>query len=507
MDQRLPGRRPYPASPSQPPSGASPHSGTPVAGTPVAGIAEAVEAVEAAGAGGAGGAVGTPLRRQLLTAIAGVTAVAVVLFAIPLAVAVQRLYRNDAVTALERDATRVAAAAPDDEAQHPRPIQLPAGLRSRLTVGIYRTDGLLLTGAGPARSAPAAEAADGRLYQAVEGGALTVAAPIPSDEGVSATVRVSMPYDAVTDRTDRAWLLMMALAFLVVVLAAALARYQAGRLAGPLERLTRAAQALGDGDFTIRAQRSGVREADTAELALQATAVRLGTLLDRERAFSADVSHQLRTPLTGLLLGLESALERPGADLTAAIRTAVQRGEHLQEIIDDLLSLARDTSPGRETIDIDALLEDAKTRWQGQLAAAGRPLRITIQRPLPEVRSLPSAIRQILDVLIDNATTHGAGTVTIEAVDIGTGLAIDVGDEGAGVTEGADIFARRTTATGNDGENGHGIGLAFARSLAEAADGRLTLRRPAPPVFTLLLPAVEQRTTPDTDTTEPISEA
>src|SRR3954451_336633 len=101
MDQRLPGRRPHPTSPSQPPSGASPHSGTPVAGTPVAGIAEAA---------GGGGAVGTPLRRQLLPAIAGVTAVAVVLFAIPLAVAVQRLYRNDAFTALERDATRVAAA-------------------------------------------------------------------------------------------------------------------------------------------------------------------------------------------------------------------------------------------------------------------------------------------------------------------------------------------------------------------------------------------------------------
>lgn len=444
---------------------------------------------------GAARSGGTPLRRQLLTAIAGVTTVAVVLFAIPLAIAVQRLYRNEAITSLERDATRVAAAAPDDEVKHPRPVPLPAGLRSHLTVGIYRTDGQLLAGAGPARSRPAADAADGRLHQALEDGALTVSAPIPSDEGVTASVRVSMPYGAIRERTDRAWLLMAALALLIVLLAATLARYQAGRLAGPLERLTRAAQALGDGDFTIRAQRSGVREADTAELALEATARRLGTLLDRERSFSADVSHQLRTPLTGLLLGLESALERPGADLIAAIRTAVQRGEHLQEIIDDLLSLARDTGPGRETIDVEALFDDVKTRWEGQLAAAGRPLLTTVQRPLPEVRSLPSAIRQILDVLIDNAATHGAGAVTVEAVDIGTGLAIDVGDEGPGVADGVDIFARRQSAARDGAGNGHGhgIGLAFARSLAEAADGRLVLRRPAPPVFTLLLPAAEQR--------------
>ncbi|HEX6469452.1 MAG TPA: HAMP domain-containing sensor histidine kinase [Streptosporangiaceae bacterium] len=436
---------------------------------------------------------GTPLRRQLLTAIAGITTVAVVMFALPLAIAVQRLDRSDAVTELERDATRVAAVIPDDEARHPRPVRPPEGLRSRLTVGVYRTNGRLITGAGPAWSVPAADAADGRLHQTVEDHALTVTAPIPSEQGVTATVRVSMPYDAITDRAHRAWLLMAALALLVLLLAATLARYQAGRLAGPLERLTRAAQALGDGDFTIRAQRSGVREADTAELALEATAHRLGTLLDRERAFSADVSHQLRTPLTGLLLGLESALERPGADLTAAIRTAVRRGEHLQEIIDDLLSLARDTGPGRETIDVDALLQEVHSRWAGQLAAAGRPLRITVQRSLPEVRSLPTAIRQILDVLIDNAATHGAGAVTVEAVDTGTGLAIDVGDQGAGVAEGIDIFARRRTTAGDGDGNGHGIGLAFARALAEAAGGRLVLRHPAPPVFTLLLPAAAER--------------
>jgi signal transduction histidine kinase len=440
---------------------------------------------------------GTPLRRQLLTAIAGVTTVAVVMFAIPLGIVVQRLYRNEAITQLERDATRVAAATPDDEAHRPRPVRLPAGLRSRLTVGIYSTTGRLLTGSGPARSDPQADASDGRLHQGNEGNALTVSAPIPSDEGVTATVRVSMPYDAITDRTERTWLLMAALVLLVVLLAAALARYQAGRLARPLERLTRAAQALGDGDFTIRAQRSDVREAAAAELALEATARRLGSLLDRERAFSADVSHQLRTPLTGLLLGLESALERPGADLTAAIRTAVQRGEHLQEIIDDLLSLARDTGPGVETIDVDGLLDDVQERWTGHLAAAGRPLRITVQRSLPEVRSVPSAIKQILDVLIDNAATHGAGRITVEAVDIGTGMAIDVGDEGPGVTEGVDIFARRQTAAGDGdgsgGGNGHGIGLAFAQSLAEAAGGRLVLRQPVPPVFTLLLPAAEHR--------------
>jgi signal transduction histidine kinase len=418
--------------------------------------------------------------------IAGITALAVIMFAIPLAIVVQRLYRSEAETALERDATRIAAVTPDDEIAHPRPVRLPKGLHPGLTVGIYRPSGERIAGDGPHDSPVTSDAADGRLHQATEHRSLVVSAPIPSDERPLSVVRVSMPYDPIDDRTKQAWLLMAALALLIVLLGTALARQQAARLARPLERLTQAAQALGDGDFTIRAKRSGVREAEEAELALEATADRLGSMLDRERSFSADVSHQLRTPLTGLLLGLESALERPGADLRSAIRTAIRRGEHLQDITEDLLRLARDAGPDRRRLDTPALLADLRDRWHGTLASAGRPLTIAVQQPLPEIHSMPSAIRQILDVLVDNAARHGRGRITVEAADVGSGLAIDVSDEGSGVTDtdAEDIFVRR-----NSTGNGHGIGLALARSLAEAEGGRLVLRRPAPPIFTLLLPA------------------
>ncbi|MGI8330645.1 HAMP domain-containing sensor histidine kinase [Actinomadura scrupuli] len=428
----------------------------------------------------------TPLRRQVLTAIVGIAALAVVLFAIPLAVAVQRLYREEAITALERDATRVAAVVPDDIAVHRTLPRIPRGLSSRQTVGVYGLGGEHLVGAGPAWSDVARRARDGRSHEAVERGALTVSTPVPSGQGPVAVVRISTPYKKISDRTWHTWLLMTALALIVLFLATVYARRQAARLAGPLERLTTAAQALGGGDFSVRAQRSGVPEADAAGLALEATARRLGDVLERERAFSADVSHQLRTPLTGMLLGLESALTRPGADPRAAIRTALKRGEHLQDIIEDLLRLARDSRPRREVLDLTALLAEVRAQWQGPLTAAGRSLTVTGQQPLPEVRAAPGAIRQILDVLIDNALRHGRGRITVAAVDVGSGVAIEVGDEGPGVPEGDDLFVRGASASA-DGE-GHGIGLALARSLAEAEGGRLVLRRPEPPVFTLLLP-------------------
>lgn len=414
---------------------------------------------------------GRPLRRRVLIAIVGVAAAAVVLFAIPLAIALQRLYRDDAVASLERDATRLSATVPDSIATHPRRVPLAARMSRRLTVGVYRLDGRRVAGRGPAHSQVAASAADGEVHESVEHKLLTVSAPVPSDSSIVAVIRVSMPYDRVTERAERAWMLMGALAILVVGLAAVVARRQAGRLAAPLERLTRDAQALGSGDFSIRARTVGVREADAASRALEATARRLGDVLQRERDFSAHVSHQLRTPLTGLLLGLESGLAEDD-DPRAVIRTALERGEHLQKIIEDLVRLSRGSGGDPGVLDVPALLNEIRSRAE-----------VTVQVPegLPEVRASLAAVRQILHVLLDNAVTHGRPPITVSAADLGNGLAIDVSDAGPGIPEDADVF--------KSSADGHGIGLPLARSLAEAEGGRLIIRGSSPPTFSLLLPA------------------
>lgn len=406
----------------------------------------------------------------MLVAIVGVAALAVVLFALPLAVVIQRLYRDEATLSLERDATRISAAVPDSIAIHPESVPLVTRMSQRLSVGVYTLSGQRVTGRGPEHSPVADRAADGHVHEAIEHGLLTVSAPVPSDQSIVAVIRVATPYDYISDRAERSWLLMGAFAVLVVGLAAVVARRQAGRLAAPLERLTKDAQALGSGDFSIRARTVGVREADAASRALEATARRLGDVLERERAFSAHVSHQLRTPLTGLLLGLETGLS--DEDPHAVIRTAIERGEHLQKIIDDLVRLSRSGAEDRGVLDLSALFDEVRSRTSA---------RVCMAEELPEVRASLAAVRQILHVLLDNAVTHGRPPVTVSATDLGTGIAIDVTDTGPGIPDGTDVFRARA--------DGHGIGLALARSLAEAEGGRLIVRRSEPPTFSLLLPA------------------
>src|SRR5260370_13798567 len=97
------------------------------------------------------GPSGVPLRRRVLVSILAVTALAVILFALPLGVAVQRLYRTEAVTALQRDAARAAAVVPDTIPGGP--VSLPRQSPSQPVIGVDFPAGPPLAGPGAAPSA------------------------------------------------------------------------------------------------------------------------------------------------------------------------------------------------------------------------------------------------------------------------------------------------------------------------------------------------------------------
>lgn len=421
------------------------------------------------------------MRRRIQWVGVLAAALAIGLFGVPLAAAVVVLSRSDEWGEITRLADTVAVrAAPDLAAGRGLP-QLPE-TEDDTDVAVYGLAGERVQGAGPATAdAPVRQAAVGTTAGGGGSWAFVVAVPVTSGGQVVGVVRVASPASRVYLQIGAIWLGMAGLAAAALTGAALVARRQSRRLADPLDQLTGAARNLGDGDFTVRVTPVGIAEIDGAGTALNRTAERLGDLVARERAFSADASHQLRTPLTGLRLRLETALD--GGDLRPAVVASLETADRLERTIDQLLALARDAPQSRDPADLPALLAELDA---GPLAAAGRVLRVRVEPDLPRTPASAAATRQILDVLVGNAERHGAGTVTVTARDADTAVAVDVADEGPGVGLPPDQLFRRRA----DRAAGHGIGLALARALAEAEGGRLVLSRSGPgAVFTLLLPA------------------
>jgi signal transduction histidine kinase len=421
-----------------------------------------------------------------MLSIAGVAAAAVVLFALPLAVVLQRNYRDDELLRLQRDtiaATRVV----DLDPRGRDPVELPP---SADALAVYDAAGHRVAGdGGPGRAdalvrdalraaAPSSDSGHGQLVAVV---------PLLAGERVTGALRAQRSGDATADAVRNAWLALGGLAALVVTLALLAALILGRHLAQPLERLAGAARRLGQGDFATRAPRGGVPEADQIAAALDETAQRLAGLVARERAFSADASHQLRTPLAALRIELEALELR--ADPPAELARALAQVDRLQTTIDTLLAVARDIPRPTSDTDLADLLDHVEARWRGPLAAEARPLRITLSPQARELRASPTVVTEILDVLLDNAHRHGAGAVTVSTRSSGRWLALDVADEGPGFSGETDaVFARRAPSP-----DGHGIGLSLAQALAHAEGGRLGITRPKPPIVTLWLPGVAER--------------
>ncbi|HEX8520399.1 MAG TPA: HAMP domain-containing sensor histidine kinase, partial [Pseudonocardia sp.] len=356
------------------------------------------------------------MRVRIVGLAVWISVLTVGLFGLPLAVAVWRYTAVDQRADLQRAATTAASAMAQDVYRGDPPLG-GEDWAGDFALAVYKEDGTRIAGDGPRRGGSAVrDALRGVWGTESDGEDLVVAVPIVHDTDVIGAVRTAAPHNALVAKVALMWAVMAALAGVVTAAAWLVARRQARRLALPLEHLSRLAGRLGDGDFAVRSRPSAIPEIDAVGAALNTTATRLDDLLTRERAFSADASHQLRTPLSGLRLRLEAALDQPGADLRAAIGAGIAEADRLERTIAELLALARDTRERAvQPVDLDALLREVAGERRGRLADARRELRVDIQPDTPRPLASAGAVRQVLGVLLDNAVTHGAGAVAVTA--------------------------------------------------------------------------------------------
>ena len=217
---------------------------------------------------------------------------------------------------------------------------------------------------------------------------------------------------------------------------------------------------------------------------------RFGGLLEDMRRFTADASHQMRTPLS--ILRTHIALLRstaPGSrEADQSLDDLDEASERLQHLVVQLLALARADNAARaelqlSEIDLNRLAEEVCVDHATAAVAAGIDLRF---EPLSEpamIRSDPLLAREMISNLIDNAVRYaGAGAeINLLVADEGAERMLAIEDNGPGIApeHRQAVFSRFTRLNPQTNKSGSGLGLPIAQSLANAIRARVVLAAPA----------------------------
>ena len=220
---------------------------------------------------------------------------------------------------------------------------------------------------------------------------------------------------------------------------------------------------------------AGPTEQQEVATAFNDMAGRLERVLEAQREFVANASHQLRTPLTGLRLRLEAAqLKTDDPELARELEAAEHETQRLAKLLTGLLALAREGAPQRSAVvDLAAAADAACERWRPEAEAAGRRL---VAAP-GEGRALASEddVAVALDNLIENALLYSppGTTVTVEARAAAGVASVAVTDEGPGLAPGEEerVFERFARGAAGRDAPGTGLGLAIVRTLARRWGG------------------------------------
>lgn len=313
-----------------------------------------------------------------------------------------------------------------------------------------------------------------------------VAVPVTSGTEITGAVRISFSTDELREQVRENWAKLGLLSALVLASAAGFGWLVARWAVAPVNELDRAAGRVAEGDLSARVDPDhGPPELRRLSTTFNDMAGQIGVLLGSQRAFVADASHQLRTPLTALRLridGIDELLETgdPGA-ARAELEVVERELDRMGALVEGLLALARAESaaPATTTIDAAAVVRDAELRWGDLAREGGLELRVEAPARLP-ARAVSGGLEQILDNLLDNAfEVSPPGSVIELGASDGPDVHVRVRDHGPGMSaeeraRATDRFWRAPSAP----EGGTGLGLAIVAELVRASGGAVTLADP-----------------------------
>ncbi|MEV1333007.1 HAMP domain-containing sensor histidine kinase [Micromonospora costi] len=272
---------------------------------------------------------------------------------------------------------------------------------------------------------------------------------------------------------------------LVVLTAAGIGHHLARRTLEPVGRASRAARAVAEGLLATRLPVRGRDEFSDWAASFNGMAEALGAKIEalsraqaRERRFTADVAHELRTPVTALVAAaslLRDHTDQLPADARRLAELLVADVIRLRRLVEDLMEISR-LDAGEEPLALRPV--DPLALLHALVASRGWPDRVTVAGEPVSLRTDPRRLERVLANLVGNAVEHGGGDVRATVGRDGPHVVFDVTDRGPGIPAAhlPRIFDRFYKVDAARSGPGSGLGLAIAHENTRLLDGHLTVR-------------------------------
>jgi two-component system, OmpR family, sensor kinase len=425
------------------------------------------------------------LRSRLLAAFAYTLLVVIVALEVPLSANVSDRV-NAEVEADSAAQAQVVAASVADQLRNPSRVQQVASEAARNLDGlVFIIDGRGRQIAGSEGGHTEAPTDDPIALQALRGNVaqgrhhegqevLSTAVPIVRSGRTVGALEVEQSLDAVNDQVRQDVLALIGIGALALILGLGVAWILAGSIARPLRSLGEAARRRAAGDSEARAPARGSREQIEVAQEFNEMADRLDAVLESQRAFVADASHQLRTPLTGLRLRLEAAgVKTDDPAVRRELEAAERESARLEGLVSDLLELASSEQPAEEeAADLGAAAREAIERWRGPADESGHGIQLA-ENGGGVVTAGETELAAILDNLIENALKYSprGSTVTVESGRVDGSGRLGVVSESGPIDPELSRRAFERFYRGSGRRDGTGLGLPIVAALARRRGG------------------------------------
>jgi len=309
-------------------------------------------------------------------------------------------------------------------------------------------------------------------------------------EVVGILVPMRLPYEGQPrelEFIERINLTLLYGALIGAVIALLLGIFLSRTLTRPIRELTQATHAISEGDLSQQVPIRSSDELGELAQAFNKMSTELSRSVNARKQMTADIAHELRTPLS-LILGHAEAVHDgvlpPTRENFEIIREEAARLEHL---INDLRTLsladAGELTITPQLIEPERLIHEVAALYQYQMQKKNIALELDIASPLPNIEVDPGRMTQVLTNILDNATRHTpeGGWVILSAKQTGDQVELAIQDSGPGVPAETlsyifERFYRTDSARQRDGAfpGGSGLGLAIAKSIVQAHGGQLS---------------------------------